>query len=183
MSKYSEEELIEGLKCDNTAIIKLVYDNNIRRAYKVVLNNSGTEEEALTVFHESLIVLIENIRNKKYKGDAVLSTYLTSIIKFKWLSVLKKKKLNDIRLNKAYESIDFYEPEEDREAKYLELEKHLGSLKEECKKLLIAYYYKKEKLRKIANDLEYTESFVRVKKIRCLKALKSIIENSNYELS
>jgi len=170
--------LIEGLKNENSESIKKIYTDYKSRAYKIVLSNSGTEHEAESVFHDSLIALIENIKAEKFRGDSSLSTYLTSIVKFKWLRELKKKgktmiSTEDINYLLTDKHIDEDEVNE-LEEKYDLLE----LLNVECRKLLTAYYYKKMKLKAIALDMNYTDSFIRVKKVRCMNSLRSLIQKN-----
>jgi len=182
--RYNESDLIEGLRNENPEVISYVYQNYKRRAFKVVLSNSGNETEAESLFHDALIVLIENIRAEKFKGDSEVATYLTGILKFKWLNELRKRG-KEVKRNADYlddikaieeEDVDLKNIEE---SQYQMLESSMSELNEDCRKLLTAYYYKNEKLKEIALEMEYTESFVRIKKLRCMNALKSIIEKKN----
>lgn len=172
-------DLIKGLKVENMSSIKQVYTDYKSMAYKIVLSNNGTEHEAESIFHDALIALIENIKQEKFRGDSNLSTYLMSIVKFKWLTELKKKGKNKISIemhDKLYvNEVDDKEEMEEMEMKYSYLEKSIELLNQECRKLLVAYYYKKMKLKDIARSMDYTDSFVRVKKVRCMNSLRSII--------
>ncbi len=183
-NNFSENDLIDGLREGRDEIIKYAYDTFKSRAYKIVLSNNGSEHEAESIFHDALIVLIENIRDQKFKGDSLVSTYLTGIIKFKWLNELKKNgrhlntkedfpEINLVVNNAIDEELSIIE-----EKQWQQLELSIEKLKDDCRKLLQLYYYKNEKLKNIAQMMDYTESFVRVKKLRCMSALKSLVEKN-----
>ena len=62
------------------------------------------------------------------------------------------------------------------EARLQLIEKGLNAISEECRKVLQAYYYQKLSLSEIADNMQYTYAFAKVKKFRCLQSLRNLIE-------
>ena len=54
-----------------------------------------------------------------------------------------------------------------------QLYKQFELLGEDCKKLLTGYYYYQKPLEEIAKMMNYTYDFIKVKKFRCMKELRS----------
>ena len=49
---------------------------------------------------------------------------------------------------------------------------------DDCKKIITAFYFQKLSLKEIADWLDYTDNFIKVKKKRCMDALKAkVFEN------
>lgn len=56
----------------------------------------------------------------------------------------------------------------------------LEQLGDECKTLLKAFYFERKKQSEIAQDLNYTNQFIRVKKSRCMGELKKLVFNNSW---
>ena len=52
----------------------------------------------------------------------------------------------------------------------------LKDFKEDCQKILTAFYFKKQSMKEIAAAMNYTNQFIRVKKVRCMDALKKKVK-------
>ena len=58
-NKQKEQELIKGLALDDKTAIEAIYKDNYGLIQNLVINNSGTEDDAKDIFQEALIVLYE----------------------------------------------------------------------------------------------------------------------------
>lgn len=89
---FSERNVVDFLlEGDSTCAEKYLYDKSLPLIKKYILSNNGTIEDAEDVFHDSIIVLIHNLRNN-VKITSELSTYLYSIAKNLWLRRLAAKR-------------------------------------------------------------------------------------------
>ena len=71
-------------------------------------------------------------------------------------------------------------PEEDVEF-IKEVKKHFQDLGENCRELLIRFYYKKESMRTISEHFDWTEASTRNNKYRCLQKLRELLKNKPLE--
>lgn len=177
--KLSEEKLLSGIKSCSDDVIKYLYTNNFPKAKKLVDEQAIKGVETKDLFHEALIVLIENVRHGKFKGESKVETYLMSILKFKFYAQLRKDKKNDPeKVFEKYEHTEILEVEQEHSNKMEKLAKGLKELTGECERILTRYYYENLSLKEIATDMEYTDAYVRVKKSRCMKKLRQIISKN-----
>ena len=171
--------MIKGNSLEREKALKIIYQANKEKVCSFIRSNSGREEEAKDVFQETVIAFYENVLNDKFKGDSAISTYLYSIARFKWLNQIKK---NNIRMHHDTESVnteDFYKSplatiiDDEKKVHIIEV---LGSVGEQCKKLLTDSLYHNLSMKEIAEQGDYSsEQIVRNKKYKCLKKLREII--------
>lgn len=164
------EKIIEQLRSGQSkAAIKELYlaFPSVRHFIRA---NGGNDDEAKDVFQDALIVFYKNALQPEFKLTATANTYLFSICKYMWKDELKKKnKLVHFEVEKRDEVSSHLEEEK----KYAELDKILNSLGEKCKTILSLFYYKKQSLDQIANDLGYKNTdTVKTQKYKCIERAK-----------
>ncbi len=173
--------LVTRLRRGESAAIKQVYKVAFPACVRLITNNSGTQEDAKDLFQECLIVLFKNLRKEDFELTCTVKTYLYSVARNLWLKRLNKK--GTLQLDMDEPDQDFILIQEDEVAEKQEVEqKHqliadiLRDFKDDCKQLLTSFYFKKLPLKEIAESMGYTYSFARVKKSRCMDALKKAVQ-------
>ena len=170
------------LKGDSAAIHELY-----RKAYptcaRFIKWNTGTEEDAKDFFQDALMVLHHNARKPQFTLSASLTTYLYSIVRNKWLKKLRKDKhqgpgssIEDTHQDLVQISDEDLHFQYQKEERLQQVEGALDELGEECRELILDYYYGKMKLKEIAEQLALSEKYVRLKKFRCMDRLVKIIK-------
>ena len=161
--------------------LKYVYEQNRNAVFSFILANSGSEEDAQDIYQEAMIVFYENIRKNKFKGESTIATYLFSIAKFKWFNEIKKEKSKVERHLKLETETYEVDPSKKLIAKE-EKERVMGvfdQLKGGCKELLISSFYYDKGIKDLVSDLGFSsDQIARNKKYKCLKALRSLMENN-----
>ncbi len=153
----------------------------------LVLQNTGTKDDAADIFHDGLIVLFNNIKKGVFQSNSTIKTYLYSICRNLWLMKLRKSK-REISLEEKHQSIQVQEDHfetlivDERKEVLFRLLQELG---DECKRILELFYFRKLKMNEIKLNLNMTsEQVVKNKKSRCMKSLRSIAkENTFYQQS
>jgi RNA polymerase sigma factor (sigma-70 family) len=145
----------------------------------LVTKNGGNNEDALDVFHESLVVLYQNIISRKFNNESSVTTYLYAIGRNVWYKKLSKEK-------RVY-TIDFDSNEHAQldeqipvEYDHDKLKSVLNGLNVGCRELLKAFYFDKKPLRIL--KLEFglgSEQAIKNKKLRCMKTLMEHVKNLN----
>ena len=176
MSNHSaEKNLIEGIRAGSEETLNRLYRDNFPKVMKLGIRNNLSGSDIQDIYHESIIVLIENIRFGKFKADSKVETYLIGIVKYKLLEKFRRnQKTSTLELIDNIE-IPILIEEENVDHRVLELAKRLKEISSECEQLLVSYYYENKNLKEIARDLNYTDAFIRVKKLRCMNQLRASI--------
>ena len=178
----NENALVDGLQTEDNKAIQYMYDTYKNGIFKFVTDNKGSTEDADDLFQEALLATIKNLKRGKFEKSAKLSTYFYSIARYKWLTVLKKRGRSGQLIDSDNE-LDFIElSQQEYQNQFIEEEKNdkikmiansLAKLKQDCRELLIAFYYEKKNMKQLAKRYNYTEGFVRVKKNRCMESLRT----------
>lgn len=126
-----------------------VYKTYYPMVRELIQKNSGTDEDATDIFQDGLLVLHRNISNGSFREESSIKTYLYSICKNLWLKELER------RARRAATSHDFlHDPttmdDTTDELGYLidiqVVELLLSELQEDCRNLLVEYYYNKRSM-------------------------------------
>lgn len=167
------------LKRGEATALRSVYEQAYPICAALVLNNTGTKEDAKDVFQEALLVLIQKLKNPDFQLTANIKTYMYAIVRNLWLKKLRNNEKKGLSLVIDEPEINFQLPYDDdfeykkeTEERHDAIEEAFANLGEECKKIITAFYYQKMSLKEIAQWLGYTDHFIKVKKKRCMDALK-----------
>jgi len=178
---FTDREYIEGLRLNNDAVIRSVYKKFYPVIARLVLHNSGTEQEAKDVFQETVLVLYHHVQQPQFSLSCALQTYLYSVAKRLWLKQLHKKhglyKLDerfheDEDVADTGSDLDVYEQ---REQNISRMKESVGQLGEPCKTLLEDFYTRHLSMNEIAEKFGYTNADnAKTQKYKCLQRLKKI---------
>lgn len=91
MKKYSNDEIIKGIREHDEEVLRHIYQDNFKKIRQLVCTNSGNPEDAADVFQESLIVIFNKIRNNNFILTASFDTYFYSVAKNVWKAEYRKK--------------------------------------------------------------------------------------------
>ncbi len=171
--------LVFKLKRNDNRSFKAVYENYFPMVMKYITQNNGNQEDAEDIFQETLIVLIKKLQDPAFQLSSKLSSFMFSIAKNMWLYRLRSKK-NITTADDDLESIPDMSTEEiglkkERDVQIGAISDSLSELKEDCRRLLIDFYYFNKPLIEIASEMNLTEKFIRVKKYRCMDSYREIV--------
>ena len=66
-SDTSERLLLQGLAKNDKKAIETIYKENYNLVQALVINNSGTSEDAKDIFQEAMIVLYEKVQSGTFE--------------------------------------------------------------------------------------------------------------------
>lgn len=179
----------------NQRIIEQIQKNNYDKAldtlYKTaypsirnyILRNSGDIEQVKDIFQESIIVLIESVRNNKYDAERDINAFLYAIAKNKWINTIRKNRSHAKYVDYSKFS---HSPSEDSAHEILmnkeirfAMNQVLLKLNEQCQKILEMHIYKGISMDEIALELGYNNrDVVKTMHYKCKKKLKEFIIES-----
>lgn len=173
MSRYSEEEIIDGLRRRDNRILKYIYKHYYAAIFKLILSNSGTEDDAKDIFQESLIVAFKNIREKNgFTLESSFQTYIYSIARLLWLKSLRNKSNeNQLRENQSF--IEFEEPKpfNEEDLRYSVYQRAYASIPKDCQEIL-SMTNEGISQREIARKLGFkSENYIKKRKHYCKEYL------------
>lgn len=176
--KVSDQDLIHQLLSIDVATADKAWQHIYRSYYPVikrlVLRSRGSEQDAVDVFQDTLMILHRNIRAEVFKGESTLKTYIYSIARNLWLKQYKKMQKSAIVEALAYETAAedlAYVRNADIVSGLME------QLKDDCNKILREYYYNNRSMAELQemfklNSIQATKN----KKWRCLGYLVKLIK-------
>lgn len=174
----NEQALLKGLAGNDRNAIESIYRAHYSMIQTLVINNSGTSDDARDIFQEAIIVLYEKAKSGSFELHAQLKTYLYAVSRRLWLKKLALNKRYSGDLANAAESIatdDDIELYEHRSQDFELMERALQHLGEPCKELLEDYYIRKKNMSEIAKEFGYTNAEnAKNQKYKCLMRLKKI---------
>lgn len=180
----TDKEIIKAIrKGRNEKPIKQLYQE-YPKIKTLILKSGGTEEIAQEIFNDSLVLLIEKIRNPKFELTSKMTTYLYGINRFLMKNELRKQKKynyelewNDtLILNQEDLAYDF-----EKEKQLTRLEKILDTISEKCKQIFRLFYYQKENMETIAKKLGFSSvNSAKTQKYKCIEKASKIAVEMNH---
>ncbi|HEY0039477.1 MAG TPA: sigma-70 family RNA polymerase sigma factor [Flavisolibacter sp.] len=178
----SDEELVSNLATNHgeNESIRFLYREHFDLLSRYILNNSGSEQDAEDIFQEVIVAFINLVKAGKFRGESSIRTFLFSLNKNIWLNELKRRGRASVREEK-------YEKQNERQEMTadvaMELQqtkndllKVIAELGDNCKKILLLFYYENKSMKEIVAYLPYeNEQVVRNKKSKCLKKLEELV--------
>ena len=180
LDKNTNEEILHAqLKAGSSAAFEQVYRNNFSMILKLVSDNNGSLNDARDVFQEAMFVLVKKIREPDFKLTGKLSTYLFAVARNIWFKRTRgtQGKTNPTAPEK-FAQMNLALPEDEqsesieKEKKFNLLAEKMKELDPDCQRVLFLSIQKNFSQKEIADIMDYSPSFVKVKKFRCLKYLR-----------
>jgi RNA polymerase sigma factor (sigma-70 family) len=173
-----EKTLLEGLAKEDRNSIEQIYRDNYTMVQTLILNNSGTTDDAADIFQEAMIVLFEKSRTADFELNCQLKTYIYSVCRRLWLKKLQQMQRFGRQAEDMTEMVpvdDDLEIHEKRQVDFNIMENAMNKIGEPCKSLLEAYYIQKKNMLQIATEFGYTNADnAKTQKYKCLVRLKKL---------
>jgi len=177
-AESNEKALLQGLARSDKKAIEIIYRENYNMVQSLIINNSGSAEDAKDIFQEAMIVLYEKVRSGTFELNCLIKTYVYSVSRRLWLKRLQQMSRYVPAMENLQDTVAVEEDVAENErinGEFLVMEKAIGSLGEPCKSLLEAYYLEKKSMVEIALFFGYTNAEnAKNQKYKCLVRLKKI---------
>ena len=177
-AESDEKALLQGLARSDKKAIEIIYRENYNMVRSLVINNSGSTDDAKDIFQEAMIILYEKVRSGTFELNCLIKTYVYSVSRRLWLKRLQQMNRYVPAIENLQDGVQVEEDVEENErinSEFLAMEKAIGSLGEPCKSLLEAYYLEKKSMHEIAQFFGYTNAEnAKNQKYKCLVRLKKI---------
>ena len=158
-------------KGDESAL-DFLYKKYYRMMTKLVISNSGTEDEARDVYQDALIVFWEKARSGKLVMTSKISTFIYSICLNLWRKELERKS----RLsNEEKDDVEYQDMESEERDRIIR--DCINELGDTCRRILMYYYFDGLSMNDIAEKLGYANTdTAKTKKYKCKKRLDELVK-------
>ena len=177
-AESNEKALLQGLARSDKKAIEIIYRENYNMVQSLIINNSGSSDDAKDIFQEAMIVLYEKVRSGTFELNCLIKTYVYSVSRRLWLKRLQQMNRYVPAVENLQDTVPVEEDVEENErinSEFQAMEKAISSLGEPCKSLLEAYYLEKKSMQEIALFFGYTNAEnAKNQKYKCLVRLKKI---------
>jgi len=167
-----EKETSERICKGDEKALEFLYKKYYRMMTKLVISNSGTEEEARDVYQDALIVFWQKARSGNLVLTSKMSTFIYSICQNLWRKELDRKK----RLSNEEKDSSVVLDTDTAEREKI-IAKCIDQLGETCKKVLMYYYFEEMSMQDIADKLGFANTdTAKTKKYKCKKKLDELVK-------
>ena len=167
-----------AIKANDEVALKSLYESNYHIIERYVLKNNGSIDHAKDIYQEAFIAMWRNVQLDKFypESKSTLSAYLCQIARNKWMDHLRSTPFKkNIPINDLVQILPEDSKEEDNNF-INDVKKHFENLGENCREVLTRFYYKKQSMKIIAEEFDWTEATARNNKYRCLQRLRELIK-------
>lgn len=168
MGEFTDQEIIECLRSRQSHVVRYLSDRYLPMIRLLIYKAGGTPEDAKDIFQDGLIIMIEKIDRDDFVLTCKFKTFLYSVCRNLWLSVIEKRRAAANYLNRKLDEeimIDFAEEYDNKVYQDLIINIY-ESLDPVCQKIL-KLYWEEYSPKEIAEKLGYTYGYVRKKKSEC----------------
>ncbi len=168
-------KIIKGIVENDNEVFLNLYEYEFPKIVRLVIKNSGTVDNARDVFQDGLVIIIENLLQKKLEITESFDGYLYSVCRNLWYRqwIENKRKLKFFD-DYGYDDLDIdYRDYEEHLDKYEQYAAAIEMLGETCRKLLELCYYQNMGWNEIASQLGYASAgSARNQKYKCLERIR-----------
>jgi len=171
-SQLDEVEIFDRIQKGDEKALEIVYKKYYRMMTKLVITNSGTEDEARDVYQDALVVFWQKARSGNLVLTSKMSTYIYSICQNLWRKELDRKKRLSNEERDSPDSIDMDKPEREKI-----IARCMEQLGETCRKVLMYYYFDEMSMQEIADKLGFANTdTAKTKKYKCKQKLDELVK-------
>jgi RNA polymerase sigma factor (sigma-70 family) len=171
-SQLDEVEIFDRIQKGDEKALEIVYKKYYRMMTKLVISNSGTEDEARDVYQDALVVFWQKARSGNLVLTSKMSTYIYSICQNLWRKELDRKKRLSNEERDSPDSIDMDKPEREKI-----IARCMEQLGETCRKVLMYYYFDEMSMQEIADKLGFANTdTAKTKKYKCKQKLDELVK-------
>jgi RNA polymerase sigma factor (sigma-70 family) len=176
-SVMDEKEIFERIQNGDEKALEFLYQKYYRMMTKMVITNSGTEDEARDIYQDALVVFWQKARSGKLVMTAKMSTYVYSICQNLWRKELERKKRFSSEEKDSSHTMDMDSAEREKI-----IGKCLDQLGETCRRVLMYYYFDELSMQDIADKMGFANTdTAKTKKYKCKQKLDELVKKQYSE--
>lgn len=164
MKEYTDKEIIECLRDRQSYVVSYLHDRYLPMIRMMVTQLGGTSDDAMDIFQDGLMILIEKLDKKEFSLTCKFKTFLYCVCENLWKSVLEKKQAaaNYFVRKVDEEEKDFTEVLDNK--LYKSIFHDAFETLDQAGKNILNLYWEEMSPQEIADKLGFTYGYVRKKK-------------------
>jgi len=175
----ANSDILIDLKGENNHAFGELYKNYFSMVSRFVNNNNGTNDDAQDIFQDTMLVLIEKLRQDNFELTASLKTYVMAIAKHLWLNRLKiTSRQTEFTIhndNQFYEEIDL--SIENEKTYWDKLQNYMTFISSHCNRLIHDMFFMNKGIEQIQEDYGYsTIHNAQNQKHKCIEQIRKVKE-------
>ncbi|MBA4166576.1 MAG: sigma-70 family RNA polymerase sigma factor [Chitinophagaceae bacterium] len=175
MQILSDDALLTQLREEGSASFELLYKFYFPPVAAYVVNNSGSQADVEDIFQETIIVLLQKVRNKDFVLTSSLKTYLFAVARNLWL-----KRLRDNRLaplgdldNLRCDDETFSAGLQHGDAKEEKVAGWLTKITRHCQRIIKALFFDKEPMSSVMRKMGWKNKHTAAnQQYKCIQQVK-----------
>lgn len=175
---YVDELIVGQLRNKNERALSELYKNHYPMVLKLVVENSGTEDDAKDIYQEAVIAFYQRVQQADFVLTCKIATYLYAVSWRLWLKKLSGKKRFTL---KVHETEQFLQVEEeitnieDENKRIAIMKTSLEGLGQPCSSIIRDFYMNALTMEEICAKFGYTNADnAKNQKYKCLQRLKKL---------
>ncbi len=178
MQTISDNTLLDKLKTEESSSFGLLYEFYFPSVASYIKQNLGSNEDAEDIFQETIIVLLQKVRNSDFILTSSLKTYVYAVAKNLWLKRLRDNKGKfvdgEIYLTTLGTETFEIEPEKSKEEK---VENWLLKITRNCQNILKALFFYEESMDGLMIKMGWKNKHTATnQKHKCIQQIKNVKE-------
>ena len=182
-----DDKILSGILGDS--VLKRATENKLYEQFAYLIKDATfkhqlTEDEAASLYADTILIVIEHIQKKRFEGKSSLKTYLFQIFSNKCVDFLRKASTNKMSVYKTASIDDLLIGVPDETSNILQemisenevnvLKTKIKQIGEKCQEMMMSW---SEGLsdEKIATEMGYQSAgVVKTSRLRCLEKLRAL---------
>jgi RNA polymerase sigma factor (sigma-70 family) len=182
MNKSTQESIIKAIiSGKGEEVLSVLYKETLSKVKRMILKNSGNEEEANDIFQDAVLIFYKQVKNGNFNASFEIDGYIYTIAKHLWMKRIQKMNKN-VQLNieiQEHPLVNSPIEEVITNEKATILESVMDKIGEECKTLLKFSSYEKLSMKEICEKMGYSsENVAKTYNYRCKKKLADLIKSN-----
>ena len=172
-----EQKQLAQLREGDRNVLLGLYKSNLAMVRNYAYKNNGSTEDAEDLLQDALVVLWQNVRKPHFVLSSKISTYLMAVVKNQWLKQLSKngRMTGEENIIPQNHSVN---PDQGKIMDMKHLGKALEELDENCRKLLMMFYFDGYDMETIARTMNFANAdTAKAKKYQCFKKLEQLVKS------
>ncbi|MEO8404599.1 MAG: sigma-70 family RNA polymerase sigma factor [Chitinophagaceae bacterium] len=175
MQTISDNSLLDRLKDEDNTSFEILYKLYFPSIAAHIAKNYGNTEDAEDIFQESIIVLLQKVRQPDFILTSSLKTYLFAISKNLWMKRLRDNKLLPVASFEKYqqETETFFVETQPGKTKEEKLNSWLSKITDHCQKILKAIFFYNEPIDSLMKKLGWKNKHTAAnQQYKCIQQVK-----------
>lgn len=177
---------VKGLLSNDPGMLRSLYAEHFPTVRAMVLQNSGSANDAQDIFQEAIAVLWLSVKEGRIIPEVDPGGYLYRVAKNKWLDTVRSAAHKHMKV--VHDERTLERPSDvpdDIEERIVRLRGVYEKLDDKCRTVLDRFYFERKDLSTIAEELGVEEESIRTIKYRCmmkLRAFRNVIRGEEHEV-